>query len=312
MKSRGLPIHVILLLLLVGSALSLPARAAIDADAAIQKAAAVARALNLPWGEQVEVEKQPAEGEVRERWVVKHFDFAEITLDAADGSVVIAHNRSALAEWGARPTTVNLSKEEALVRATEIAETLGFFSEPAAVHDVELRRYEQGGTRALWAIRWVRTASGIPYARNMAILKLHPETGKFIGAGKAFWSRPPESTEVHMEESAALAAARQHARALGITEADVSPTVELQVVQPNNYWKRTRDYGSEIALPYPGYSRVAWAVTIKQPSTLGGEGAVFHKLFWIDALDGKLLGGTKSLGPVSPAPAAAKTAPAPP
>ena len=57
---------------------------------------------------------------------------------------------------------------------------------------------------------------------------------------------------------------------------------------------------------------MAWAITIKQPSTLGKEGDVSHKIFWIDALDGKLLGGAQSMGAVSPTPAASKAVPTSP
>jgi len=313
MKSRDLLIRVILLCVLAAWAFPLPAPAAIDADAACQKAGAIARALDLPWGEQVEVVRESAAGRYgdRDHWVVKYFNFAEITLNALDGAVVSAINLSAFAELVAEPTVVNTTEQVALARATDIARTIGVFSEPVRLRDVRLHP-DGEGQDSQWHVRWVRTADGIPYRGDGAIVMLEPTTGKLLGTGTSFWSRPPESTKVHIEESAGLLGARQHARALGITEADVPPTVELQVVQPNNYWKRTRDYGSQIAIPYPGYSRVAWAVTIKEPSTLGQEGAVSQKLFWIDALDGKLLGGAQSIGVLSSAPAAAKTVPTSP
>ena len=179
----------------LAAAFPLPARASVDADAAGQKAGAIAQSLDLPWGEPVEVVRESAAGRYgdREHWVVKYFDFAEVAIDAGDGSVVRASNRSAIAEFMAQPTAVKTSEDEARQRAVQVATAMGVFSQPVSLYDVQLNEFTEGELYQ-WHVRWVRTAEGIPYRSDMAIVMLDPTTGKLLGAGRAFWSRPPDAS----------------------------------------------------------------------------------------------------------------------
>jgi len=266
---------------------------AVDATMAAETATAFAQAVGLPWGAELQTVEEAGAGRYGDRthFQVKYFEFADVTIDAADGSIVAAHNGSGLAEFMAKPTKVNLTEADALVRATAIAEAMGLSRASAVLHDVKLQEFTEGELYK-WHIRWVRTINGIPYDSDMAIAMLDPATGSLLGAGKAFWSAPPETTDVVVSKDQALQSARAYARTLGIHETSLPASVELKVVQPNNYW----DMGTRVPVPFPGFSRVAWVVTLRVPSPAFGPEAVAEKVFWIDAADGRLLGGTQSMG----------------
>ncbi|UCG88149.1 MAG: hypothetical protein JSW71_06295 [Gemmatimonadota bacterium] len=300
MESRGTRFLLVIAGLLMLWA-RLPAVGAINAQTAVQETSAFAEAVGMPFGEGVETVMEAAEGPYGDRWTVKYFDFSEVTVDAADGSVVTAINRAAVEEFMAQPTTVAITEAAAVASASEIAKLMGLPFDSAELYDVELNEFAADELYQ-WHVRWVRTADGIPYESDMAIVMLDPNSGQFLGAGKAFWSSAPESVEVRVKESQALGIAREHAQRLGIQEADVPPSVELRIVQPNNYWGP----GEVVAPKYGSPSRAAWVVNLRSPSSLGGEGAAADKVFWIDAANGELLGGTQSMGPthISGAPSA--------
>jgi hypothetical protein len=266
----------------------------VDATTAKQTAAAFAEAVDLPWAaDQVETSEKLDAGRYGDRhhFVLKYFGFTEIAVDATDGAIVNVQNRSAVTQFLAEPTRVKLTEEEALARADQIAQAMAISVGDTAFRDVKLNEFT-ADEHYMWQVRWHRMCANIPYDSDGAIVMLDPETGNLLGAGKAFWARPPASTEVKIDSDEALSIARQQAAALALQETDLPPSVELRVVQPNNYW----DLAEPVEIPHTGFSRVAWVVTFSVPSALGGPDAVAHTVFWIDAADGRLLGGARSGG----------------
>jgi hypothetical protein len=247
----------------------------------------------MPWGEELTVEVVPPRMDLGELLYVRYFNSASVAFDVAQDCIAAAQDSSACVEFAAQPTIVNLTEDEALARATEIAEAMDLFREPVALYRVRLTPVSEQTQE--WVIMWVRTVDEIPYDQDYARLALDPSNGRLMGVGQSFRSAPPESTEVEVTQEAAVAAAREHARALGFREvADMPPTAELKVVQPNNYWGP----GEQIRLGYMAPSRVAWSVAITVP--YGPEGGYTEKVLWIDAADGDLLGGYGYRGATSP------------
>jgi hypothetical protein len=285
--------HLMLLVMLVGCAASGEAAASMDPEIAKQRATAFAERVGMPWGEELTVEVVHPHDEVGEELLVKYFDFAYVAFDVAQDCIAGAHDSSASVEFAAQPTVVNLTEDEALARATEVAEAMDLFREPVALYMVRLAPVSEQTQE--WVVMWVRTTEGIPYERDFARLALDPSNGRLMGVGQSFRSAPPESTEVKVAQEAAVAAAREHARALGFEEVrDMPPTAELKVVQPNNYWGPGERVGDQYMAP----SRVAWSVAIGVP--YGPEGGYTYKVLWIDAADGELLGGYGYRGATSP------------
>jgi len=294
---------LILVVMLGGCAASRAKPGSLDPDIAMQRATAFAERVGMPWGEELTVEVVPPHDEVGEELLVKYFDFAYVAFDVAQDCIAGAHDSSASVEFAAQPTVVNLTEDEALARATEVAEAMDLFREPVALYRVRLTPVSEQTQE--WVVMWVRTVEGIPYDHDYARLALDPSNGRLMYVGQSFRSAPPESIEVKVAQEAAVAAAREHARALRFEEiGDMPPTAELKVVQPNNYWGP----GEQIGDRYMAPSRVAWSVAIRVP--YGPEGGYTYKVLWIDAADGELLGGYGYRGATSP-PAAPTPAQAP-
>jgi hypothetical protein len=280
-------------LMLGGCAAPRGTTASMDPEIAKQRATAFAERVGMPWGEELTVEVVPPRWDLGELLYVKYFDFASVAFDVAQDCIANAQDSSACVEFAAQPTIINLTEDEALARATEVAEAMDLFREPVALYRVRLTPVSEQTQE--WVIMWVRSVDEIPYDQDYARGALEPSNGRLMGVGQSFRSAPPESTEVKVAQEAAVAAAREHARALGFEEIrDMPPTAELKVVQPNNYWGP----GEEIRLVYMAPSRVAWSVAIGVP--YGPEGGYTYKVLWIDAADGELLGGYGYRGATSP------------
>jgi hypothetical protein len=125
--------------------------------------------------------------------------------------------------------------------------------------------------------------TGIPFNRGGVGVMLSAADGRLLALSSGLDIAPPESVTVSVPEESATAAAITYASHLDSSSQPAETQAELRIVVPNSYWAR-RGLGEEIAEPG---SRVAWVVELRE-----AEG--HYRIFWIDAADARLLGGTQS------------------
>ena len=125
---------------------------------------------------------------------------------------------------------------------------------------------------------------GISY-ENGVVVCITAEDGKLIYLSAGLDAPAPASTAVTVDENAAKTSALAYANQLAPAAAGAATSMaKLVIVLPNSYWTGKGLGAREDST----VAHVAWVVT----ESISGNDLIF----WIDAADGRLLGGTQSLG----------------
>jgi hypothetical protein len=255
----------------------------VSAEAAATRAAEFAALVGIPWGQPTSVTLAENVSECRlAEWQIDFHDFSSIGVDLRTGVVVSAVDYSAVQENALRQGSPELNEQEAMARASEIAACAGLAAaQQFDVPSITLQESSPGAYR--FAIHWRRLFNRIPFQRDGTSVLLGASDGRFLALSAGLDTPPPTGTEVHVGKEAAQAAAVDCASRLGVYFEALDVEAELMIVMPNSYWSRW-GLGDEVTT---GRSRVAWVVSVTDQK--GRD-----RIFWIDADDGALLGGTQS------------------
>jgi hypothetical protein len=260
-----------------------------DVTQPAERAAAFAAQVGMPWGEPTGSEVRDNANDARKAEVVVNYhDFASIGVDPNRGVITSAVDYAAVTEHAASPAEAKLDNAAALSRAQEIVKAAGLegvldWEKPT----VKLQESSPGVFR--YTVTWRPTYKGIPYDLVGAAVMLSAVDGRMLALSTALDVTPPASVEVLVPKDTAVQSAVEL-----VSKADArfvleEETAELRVVIPNSYWSRY-GLGENVSTDL---SRVAWVVDLR------GKGRSL--VFWVDAADGNLLGGTESKGTVSTA-----------
>jgi len=278
--SRFWAVSAISLALVVWASVAFAAITELQAE---DKAARLADALGWSYGPPsgARLEPEPSSWPHPPRYRVDFSKAAEICVYAETGEIQggVDDTVAALLS-GPHPPEGKLGEREAREAAERVLDVWG---RPA---DIRLEKAFQRPDSKYWVFIWKRTFQDIPYVYDAMEIAVSPVAGKLVYFGRSFLSAPPPTAEAKVSEQEAIAAARDAAAKKGMADsAAASASARLMVVQPNDYWEAKPNLESW----YPGApSRVAWVVRFTT-----GDG---YREFWIDAADGRLLGGEASRG----------------
>ncbi len=276
------------LVCLIGGSLSL-AHAQVDtAKDAATKAAAFATAQNMPWGDDIQtVLRQNVNAARKAEWVTTYGNLASVGVDQRTGAVVCAVDFSEVTAHVTAKAPAKLDQAAALTRAQDIVTRAGLTSVAnLGTPDVQLQQADPDAWR--FAIKYPLLYQGLPYEYGCVTVMLAAEDGKLLALSSAIDVPVPASTAATVDQNAATTSAVGYAAKVAPAMASPQTSAKLMIVAPNSYWNAWGLGAKEDGT----VARTAWVVTAKQN---GGE-----LIFWIDAADGLLLGGTQSLRRGSP------------
>jgi len=282
-----------------------------SAEDAKRRAAAFAQALWLPWDGPAEVTlrkdvtpTRPAE------WLVACPGQASLGLDPRTGAVLSAVAYANDPRYGASPLQ---TKEMAIPRASAMLVRAGLSDKATyAMPQAEFRPVDPGGPR--WFVRFPLQYHGIVYEDGGVTVEFTPGQGKLASLAAGLDVLVPRDTTVKIAKDSALQSARTFVSKVGAQHAvPLKLSAALRIVVPNSHWA-PRGLGAQESR---AASRVAWVVTAQaRPAQ---EAVSREYAFWIDAADGRLLGGSEGTPQaaaqvppdLSPQPAPDRATPAP-
>ncbi len=271
---------------LVAASVSLCYAQATTADVAATKAAAFATALNLPWGDETQtVLRQNVNQARKAEWVTTYGSFSSIGVDQRTGAVVSAVDYSEVMAHTAAQAPAKLDQAAAIARAQDIITRAGLITAAnLGTPEVKLQQDSQGVWR--FAVKYPCVYQGIPYEYGCVTVLVAAEDGKLLALSSAINVPVPASTTATVDEKTATTSALGYAAKLTPDTSSATASAKLMIVAPNSYWNAWGLGAKEDST----VARTAWVVTATQ------NGA--QLIFWIDAADGRLLGGTQSMGAV--------------
>jgi hypothetical protein len=294
-------------------ALGVPGQAAVTSpESAVLIAKDLAAALGWSYGEPTSAVLREVDLPNSRRWEVDFSEAASVNIDPDSGEILALTDFSGSNELRASTEEDRKISQEA---AREVAEAaLDLLGRPEGI--AFEKSYQGSPHTPAWVFLWTRTFNGIPYLYDKLQIRISPLDGRVLGYGRQFISAPPPSADTKISEEDAIALARKAAATLQ-TAGSVSATSSavLRVVQPNDYWgKQPNGHAWHKGAP----SQVAWVVRIAQDDKEHDyqelwDNQVEYREFWVDAADGRLLGGSEAGGagsPITPAKPAAQTGPA--
>jgi len=259
----------------------------IAGEDALAIAASLAACLDIPFGEDASVLRK--EGDfLPPEFEVKFHGFSTTRVDAASGRVTGFVNHSAFLESYALMEGPPIAEANAIeiadsvLRAMGMPEDLVFKSATlkAPIDDIPA-----------WICKWDQTWEGIPYDRGGpegAQVWVSAATGKVVSAAMHQSPPPPASTEVSISEAEAVDIALAFAQQRGRLFPARAVSAELKIVQPNGYWS---DAGPQ-PVRYDTPTRVAGVIQLFDIGETGRPQRAL--LFYVDALDGAVIGGAES------------------
>ena len=253
----------------------------ITPERAKQIVAAFAARESLPYGDDVTVNYMgPDKNAPRQpTWNVSWHRFSEFDVDANTGAIA---SWSVLSVAGQGAGSL-ISPETAAKSAEEALRAMGLPADAVFDKTTLPRR----GFVAAYSLFWKRvTPEGVPFMYDGAYVQVNPLTGKVWSAWILWSSRLPDNPKATLSKEQAIAIAKKVAASRPISKEFTATESELKVVHPNEYWS-----GSPIVPRYDSPTRTAWIVTLSSPPQFGG-----FLVYWVDATDGKILGGTQSKG----------------
>lgn len=262
-----------------------PGTVRITDEQAKQIVAAFAKRERLPFGEDATVSyldpntnylKPPA-------WQVRFHSFGEYEVDANSGAVIHWATLSAAEAEGER----RLDEAGARAAGEKALRALGL---PADAVFGEARCASHGeGLPEQWTVRWNRrTPQGVLFEDDGAFALLNAATGQVWSASLRWSSRLPDNTRVEIAKDQAVDLARKAAEQRPGVAVEPAGEPELKVVHPNGYWSASPVRWTRYDAP----TRTAWIVNLTRKGPMG-EGRL---IYWVDATDGAVLGGTQSMG----------------
>lgn len=129
------------------------------------------------------------------------------------------------------------------------------------------------------AYKYARTYKGYKYINDFVLVTLDPSTGEIAAASKMFLSNEPKINKQLSEDNAKDIAIKSVGKLEGYKVDDIIGK-DILIVNPNNKW--TNDIVAQVSMD----TRLAYSFTFKMIEPYAGELTV-----WIDAEDGKVLGG---------------------
>jgi len=254
------------------------------AEDAMSKATAFAAALAMPWGEDTQAAlREDVNAARKAEWRVTFGTFASVGVDPRTGRITSAADYSGGLAHAMAKAPPNLDNAAALAHATEILKLAGLADAAQwGSPDVALQEEAPGVWR--FAVKFPCQYQGIPYRYGCATVLLAAEDGKLLVLSTALDLPIPASTAVLVKEEAASESALTYASKVSSSPEAGTASAKLMIVTPNSYWVSKGLGATEDST----IARTAWVVTVEQ------AGRQF--MFWMDAADGRLLGGTQSKG----------------
>ncbi len=211
-------------------------------------------------------------------WSVRFDPSGTVQVDAETGQVLAFQVSSSTTARRGRRT---ISQGQVVDTATKVAEAMGR-PEDAVLESALRSSYEND-----WSVTWRRrTPDGIPFYDDELTVHLGSASGQPTGAHMRWSGRMPESMEVRVSKEQAEALALRFATKRGPLLRKPTFTAELRIVHPNGHW--TKD--SLRGVRYDDPTRLAWVVEVlREPAQ------VSRMIFWIDAANGSLLGGSEPI-----------------
>jgi len=259
------------------------------AEVAATKAAAFAAALNMPWGEETQTVLHENVNPARKaEWVTTYGSFSSIGVDRRTGAIVSAVDYSAGMAHIAAQAPAKLDEAAATARAQDIITRAGLAAVAnLGAPEVQLQQHAHEPDAWRFAVKYPVQYQGIPYEYGCVTVLLAAEDGKMLALSSAIDVPVPASTTASVDEKTANESALGYASKLSPSAEPGTASAKLMIVVPNSYWVSSGLGASEDAT----IARTVWVVTVEQA---GGQ-----LIFWIDAADGRLLGGTQSRGGVA-------------
>lgn len=143
---------------------------------------------------------------------------------------------------------------------------------------------DQGGVAGLtlWELKWPRKKSAYEFRNDATTLNIDAIEGQILAYNDNNPSADPDSLDVSVKETAAKSRAAETATEKGFA-LDVT-SGKLMIVNPNYRWT-----ASFVEMPSTE-SRLSWVFSFQKQTDIGtGIGEI-----WIDASNGRLLGGEES------------------
>jgi hypothetical protein len=250
-------------------------------------AAEFAKAVGMTWGTPTRVELHKDVNAQRKQELELEFGDptstrrAIIGIDPARGVVSSAGDFAAVAAVNTRPTPVKLDEAAAVARARKVMEAAGL--EGILPLEPPTAWLKREGRAASYYVLWRPTYRHIPYDSVAVQVNISAVDGRLISMSTGLDVVPPRSTKVTVSKESAIKSATGWAKRFDASFRPSTTKADLRIVTANSYWWHYK-LGPEVTPD----SRVAWVVEL--------TGAGRQLIFWIDAADSDLLGGTQSLG----------------
>lgn len=256
---------------------------AATAEAATARAADFATGLTMPWAESTEaVLRENINPARKAEWVVKCGAFSSVGVDPRTGRITSAVDYSAALTHALTPAPVKLDKAAAVARATDILTRAGLLQAvDAKAPEVRFHESDPGAWRL--SVKFPCVYQGIPYQYGGATVLLGANDGAFLALSSAVDVAPPADTTVTVDEKAAADSALALSARVSASDEPVTASATLMIVVPNSFWITAGVGAKEDGT----VARTAWVVTVSKGERL--------LVFWIDAADGRVLGGTRCL-----------------
>ncbi len=241
-----------------------------------------AAAVGMTWGTPTRSElHKDVNAERRQELMLDFGDSASVGIDPTRGVVSSAVDYAAVTALNSRPAPAKLDKAAAVARAKKVMEAARLEGTlPLEPPTAWLKREERAASYYVW---WRPTYRHIPYDSVAVQVNISAADGRLITLSTGLDVVPPRSTKVTVSKESAVRSSTEWAKRFDASFRASTTKAEVRIVTANSYWTFYK-LGRRVSPD----SRVAWVVEVID----GGR----HLIFWIDAANGDLLGGTQSQG----------------
>ncbi len=258
------------------------------ADQAEQQARKVFQLVNWPDTGEVTVKSPPADSKGREkRWSIRIGE-ALAEFDGGNGELrnLFLFNRLR----GRTTENINIDEKTANAHAIKLMTKVGLNIDEARIVSSKAVNSTSNPGETYWQVIMRRYYKEYEYADDFIVVNYDPNDGSLMGFGYNFDSPQPliSTASFTREQAITQGQASDYFQKLNVTLVNVR-SAELKIVIPNNYWdiaiKKT-DYKHYVKQPY---SRLAWVMEFD------ATGPSHRILVWVDAENGAIIGGARSL-----------------
>ncbi len=206
-----------------------------------------------------------------------------VRVRADDGALWSYLDLQAAQPIPSHEATHSLSEQEALAAGRTACQSVGIEIPSSTPESKLVDHSERGLIARFWRFTWQRMSHGYPFMDDWRHVTVNVTSGRLIGYNEDIYSEEPETFDVMVDREKASRLAADFAQDNEMGGEIKGAT--LKIVNPNYRWT---DRFTKIP---PVQTRLAWVVELSMPSRISDE--VAH--IWIDASDGKLLGGDQCL-----------------